>query len=179
MERSFVCNYDDGTTEEYRLTGKEIAVMHFEGEVDITDPCYAKDVWCRLKVALDAADYHCVAWEFEEGEWNTRVGIISLVRADAKDDFFKESDCFEIEELGEIGVDAGLAGFFMNKPDYSETEWLSFCERFFGTRENPKDGNAWVYEHGFFSSTGYGDGMYPVFAYKDGATVKALEILFL
>lgn len=171
MERTFVCNYDDGSEEKYLLTGKEIAVMHFEGDVDITDPCYAKDVWCRMKVAVEAGEYHCVAWEFDAGDWGTRVGIISLMREDDPD------AVFEVVELGEIGVDTGLAGFFMNKPDYSETEWASFCDRFFGTSESPKVGNAWIYEYGFFASTGYGDGGYPVYAYKKDGKICGLEII--
>lgn len=173
MEREFTCNYEDGTTEQYHLTGKEIAVMHFEGEVDITDPRYDKDVWCRMKVTVEPGEYHCVAWEFDGGSWGTRVGIISIMRDDDKETIF------EVEEIGDIGVDAGLAGFFMNKPDYSETEWHSFCERFFGTREKPKNGNAWVCEYGFFSSTGYGDGVYPVYAYKKDGKIWGLEIVCL
>lgn len=26
---------------------KQIGVMDFHGSVDITDPCYEKEVWCR------------------------------------------------------------------------------------------------------------------------------------
>lgn len=26
----------------------KIGVMDFHGSVDITDPCYNKDVWCRI-----------------------------------------------------------------------------------------------------------------------------------
>lgn len=26
----------------------KIGVMDFHGSVDITDPCYDKDVWCRM-----------------------------------------------------------------------------------------------------------------------------------
>lgn len=172
MERSFVCNYDDGTTEEYRLTGKEIAVMHFEGEVVVSDPGYTKDAFCRINVTVEPGEYHCVAWEFDGGAWGTRVGIISLMREDDK------NTIFEVEELGVITVDTGLAGFFMGELDYSETEWNSFCDRFFGTDENPKDGNAWAYEYGFFSSTGYGDGMYSVYAYKKDGKIWGLEIVF-
>lgn len=27
---------------------KQIGVMDFHGSVDITDPCYEKEVWCRM-----------------------------------------------------------------------------------------------------------------------------------
>jgi hypothetical protein len=74
--------------------------------------------------------------------------------------------------IGIIGVDAGLAGFFMNKPDYNDEEWDAFCESI-------HDGDAWIKDEGFFSSSGYGDGGYPVYAYKVDNEIVALEIRFL
>lgn len=70
-----------------------------------------------------------------------------------------------------IGVDAGMAGFSHNKPDYSDDEWHGFCER-------TSSGDAWMTEDGFYSSSGYGDGEYGVFAYKHNGEITALEIRF-
>lgn len=55
-----------------------------------------------------------------------------------------------MEKIGSIGVDAGLAGFFHNKPDYSDEAWSKFCDRI-------RHGDAWLTEDGFYSSSGYGD----------------------
>lgn len=78
----------------------------------------------------------------------------------------------DMEEIGSIGVDAGLAGFFHNKPDYSDEEWGRFCDRV-------HNGDAWLTEDGFYSSSGYGDGCYGVYAYKQDGAITALELRFL
>ena len=76
-----------------------------------------------------------------------------------------------MEEIGSIGVDAGLAGFFMNKPDYTDEQWTEFCESI-------REGDAWIKDEGFFSSSGNGDGCYGVYAYKQNGEITALEIRF-
>jgi hypothetical protein len=78
----------------------------------------------------------------------------------------------DMEEIGSIGVDAGLAGFFHNKPDYDDDTWSTFCERV-------RDGDVWLIDGGFYSSTGYGDGCYGVFSHKQDGEIVALEIRFL
>ena len=77
-----------------------------------------------------------------------------------------------MEEIGSIGVDAGLAGFFHNKPDYIDEEWGRFCDRV-------RNGDTWLIEDGFYSSSGYGDGCYGVYAYKQDGAITALELRFL
>lgn len=78
----------------------------------------------------------------------------------------------EMKEIGSIGVDAGLAGFFHNKPDYTDDEWTAFCDRV-------RHGDAWLIKDGFYSSSGYGDGCYGVYAYEQGGEITAIEIRFL
>lgn len=72
-------------------------------------------------------------------------------------------------------MDAGLAGFFNDKKDYNDDEWDKFCEQL-----RDPDKNVWEIENGFFSSSGYGDGDYNVYAYKTavGETV-GLQIRFI
>ena len=42
---------------------KKIGVMDFHGSVDITDPCYDKDVWCRMNdVKISDGEYTCNVW---------------------------------------------------------------------------------------------------------------------
>ena len=83
-----------------------------------------------------------------------------------------EEDAAYMEKIGSIGVDAGLAGFFHNKPDYSDEAWSKFCDRI-------RHGDAWLTEDGFYSSSGYGDGCYGVYAYKQDGEITALEVRFL
>ena len=153
---------------------KMFGVKNFHGSVDITDPCYNRDVWCRMNdVKIKEGDYTCIAWfqtdKFEyEGKSFTdeRVAIIGIYR----DGYIPHQKA--MQEIGEIGVDAGMAGFFHNKPDYDDKEWGIFCRQ-------TSQGDVWLMEDGFCSSSGYGDGCYGVYAYKRDGEITALEIRFL
>lgn len=153
---------------------KLIGRRDFHGSVDITDPCYDRDVWCRMDdVKIKEGTYDCVIWRQTlkgdvDGEpyVERRVGIIGIYLNGAI------PPQKSMVEIGSIGVDAGLAGFFHNKPDYSDEEWSALCDHI-------RKGDAWLTEDGFFSYTGYGDGGYPVFASKVHGEITALEVRFL
>lgn len=152
---------------------KKIGVKNFYGSVDITDPCYSRDVWCRMNdVKIRAGDYSCVVWyHTDRGESDGKpyshkvVGIIGIYL----DGIIPQQK--DMKEIGSIGVDAGLAGFFHNKPDYSDDAWSKFCDRI-------SHGDAWLIEDGFYSYSGYGDGCYGVYAQKTDGEITALEIRF-
>ena len=151
----------------------KIGTKHFEGTVDITDPCYSKGTWCRMTAEVKAGEYDCRIWRhatkgvYNGREYNdVRVGKIGIYR----DGIIPNTKL--MKHIGSIGVDAGLAGFFMNKPDYNDEEWDAFCESIRG-------GDSWIKDEGFFSNSGYGDGFYPVHAYKIDNEIVALEIRFL
>ena len=156
-----------------RLIPQVIGTKHFEGTIDITDPCYDKDVWCRMNAVVKPGDYECRIWKQNESykdgkgeihKWQT-VRIIGIYL----DGNIPAAGSGET--IGSIGVDAGLAGFFMNKPDYNDEQWNDFCESI-------EKGHAWIKDEGFFSSSGDGDGSYDVVAYKKNEEIVALEILF-
>jgi hypothetical protein len=151
----------------------KIGTKHFEGIVDITDPCYSKGTWCRMTAEVKAGEYACNIWRHTEKYWfqgaqhdDVRVGKIGIYR----DGIVPNVKL--MQPIGSIGVDAGLAGFFMNKPDYNDEEWDEFCASIY-------KGDSWIKDEGFFSSSGYGDGHYPVYAYKIDNEIVALEIRFL
>lgn len=77
------------------------------------------------------------------------------------------------ECIGSIGIDAGIAGFYQDKPNYSEEEWYDFCE---AIKTNNFD--YLINEHGFCTSSGYGDGSYDVYAYRCKEGIYCLEIVF-
>lgn len=150
---------------------KKIIGWHdFNGSVDITDPCYDKDIWCRKNdVKISEGKYQCVTWIYRKrGKHpDRRVSIIGIYLSG----YIPSQN--DMEYIGEIGVDAGLAGFFNNKPDYTDAEWSKFCDKLC-------DGDAWLTEEGFWSSSGYGDGCYPVYAAKNQqGVINALEIRFI
>lgn len=145
-----------------------VGTKRFGGVIDITDPCYDKDVWCRMNnVEIVSGKYDCIIWEKDEGEWGMRVAIIGIYLNGVVP--LQKT----MEYIGEICVDAGLAGFFENKPDYSDEEWQDFCDAI-------GYDNAHIYPEGFCSSSGFGDGEYEVFAFKnDDGKIAALEIHFM
>lgn len=150
-----------------------IGTKYFEGTVDITDPCYDKDVWCRMTAEVKPGEYECRICRRAEKvtyggkEYNdVRVAKIGIYR----DGIVPNVKL--MKQIGEIGVDAGLAGFFMNKPDYNDEEWGDFCDSI-------RKGDAWIKDEGFFSHSGYGDGCYGVYAYKVNNEITALEIRFI
>lgn len=133
---------------------KHIGRFTLGNKVDITDPCYDKDVWCRMTVECQPGEYTGIANVIDEGDWGERVAQLFIFKDGIEtDDFVK---------IGEIGVDAGLAGFFNNKQDFSDEEWYELCDK---TRE----GEAWQMYDGIFCQSGYGDGSYDVYANKDGS----------
>ena len=148
---------------------KLLGTRHFGERVDVTDPCYDKDVWCRTTVTILPGEYTGYIWR----EWKTfRNGTR-----------FAEPHCLGIyrggiippqkkrELIGTIGVDAGMFGFFENKPDYGEAEWQKICQR--ALSKNP----SWLHRDGFITLTADGDGAYPLYGYKDDAgNIVALEL---
>lgn len=135
--------------------------------VDVTDPCYDRDVWCRMNdVEVCPGEYECVVVTSDEGEFGTRVAKIGIYLDGAVPD---ESD---MHYLDSIGVDSGLAGFFERKEDYSTDEWCAFCDAF-GRKK------AMQLHNGFCSESGYGDGGYNVYMHATDGGIDALEIRFI
>lgn len=150
-----------------------IGKKFFNGLVDITDPCYDKDVWCRINTTVKSGIYDCVVWrqpeKYEYAGIEHKYQIVGIVGIYLDGIIPLQKD---MREIGSIGVDAGLAGFFMNKPDYTDKQWQEFCDSI-------RQGDAWINNGGFFSSSGNGDGCYEVYAYKKNGEIVALEIRFV
>ncbi len=146
-----------------RLTKKKYGWYDFEGLVDITDPCYDRDVWCRINdVKVKESSFECVAWVGEDKRV-MRMGIYWMGYVPPQK---------EMELFGEIGVDSGMAGFFHNKRDYTKEEWAEFCD-LASTYETD------TFEEGFYSETAFGDGCYNVLCHKDNnGEIDSLEIEF-
>lgn len=157
---------------DYVLKRVVVGEYVFDSETDITDPCYDRDVWCRMNnVPTVPGKYTCIAYILDTGDWGNRVAMMRIEH---------ESVC-GVEDIiadevlvGEIGVDAGLAGFFNKKPDYPDDEWVKFCDdlgKEYPTRK--------IVQDGFVCSSGYGDGGYPVYGHKNGNSYDTLEIVFI
>lgn len=152
------------------------SVIFENNHISATDPCYDKDVWCKIDdVKIKPGAYMCATYIDLETE---RVSILQIKR---KGSVRVPGDDAEWVLCGEIGVDAGIAGFFENKPDYSDDEWDAFCDYI------NNEQSAWISQsdnfgrcNGFFSSSGYGDGMYDVYGIKNAkGEFVCLEIRFV
>lgn len=130
--------------------------------IDITDPCYDSDVWCRMNnMPIEEGEYEVLIRTNDLG----RVLSITLIAEDMDEDDVNIQEVYK----GNIGVDAGLAGFFENKPDYPHKDWHKVCdyigEQDFGFAENDSPFKC----NGVWCCSGWGDGEYPVtqLIYKD------------
>lgn len=156
-------------------------MKYIEGEIvfntdtlDVTDPCYDKDVWCRMTVPIAPGKFNYRAELVDY--WGERVSALRIVSADI--------DCIPNRGrvIGNIGVDAGLAGFFDHKPDYDDDKWAEICE-FINHDENcyEVDEKTPLGCVGVFSSSGIGDGGYNVYellddnGYRCGYEIEFLE----
>lgn len=81
-----------------------------------------------------------------------------------------------MELVGNFGVDAGLGwigdpqNFLSDKPKNFD-EWSNFCDELFQREDELGQAFTWtdnkLGDIGFISSSGYGDGFYPVYAERD------------
>lgn len=150
------------------------AAHEIDGTIQITDPCYDEGTWCRMSLDVKPGKWIFEAEKSEEG----RIASISMRYAKAKTPSVIETTGEIIGEMiGEIEVDAGLAGFFTDKPDFSDEEWYEFCDKL---------GRAQCWEayfdgkFGFFSSSGWGDGSYPVVVSRDrNDDIISVSVLFM
>lgn len=140
-----------------------VGKIELGNKVDITDPCYDKGTWCRMTVDCEPGEYKGYVEKVDEGKLGISIASVSIFKGD------KIWSIEEMECIGSIGVDAGLAGFFNNKPDFNDVEWSNFCDQI-------RNGSEWNLYNGIFSSSGYGDGTYCVYASKER---NAFTIVFI
>ena len=151
-----------------------VGSMKFGAFVDITDPCYPCDGNCNIvKYPIRSGKYECYI-RYGDGESWKRIAEIAII----KKNYNKYLDNNVWDEIGKVGVDSGLCGFFSDKIDYTHEEWDNFCDRL-EIGEAKK--SWWVnFDNGFFSESGWGDGYYPVYRYVDEAKqTVGLKIVFI
>lgn len=153
-----------------------VGTMELGNKLQITDPCYEKGTWCMLTTVCEPGTYHGYVeignYKYDEDD-DFRVAAISIYKDDKQVSF---DDMFAI---GEIGVDAGLAGFFNNKPDFPGDKWIEFLVKagvFKNKDEYDYGRNHYAVEYGLFSESGFGDGFYDVFTNEERT---AFQIVFI
>jgi len=158
---------------------KNLGILNLtSGKLMATDPCYNNDVWCKKELtSVKPGEWEVAVEILDEGEWGKRISKLSIKHINSTVDFNK------IEDNGSIGVDAGLAGFFENKPNYDDNAWSDICDYLFklGSRtmlittpDSPFKCN------GVCVSSGYGDGDYALNIIKDSESkIVYAEIIFI
>jgi hypothetical protein len=162
---------------------KNVGKIQFNnGYVDITDPCYDMDTWCRMNhKAIKQGIYNCFIKTGHPISDEGRIAGIAILHESNGD---KWPTCgLKWEHYGIIGVDAGLAGFFEDKPDYEDKNWSAFCNFIYAKPRQSffiVNSNSPCHVNGFFSDSGYGDGEYCVEKHmgNDGE-IDGLRIYFI
>lgn len=143
---------------------KQIVIEN--GLVDVTDPCYDRGEWCSLwDVKVRNGEY-----EVDVDELNELTKSIRMM--------LKGEEIVKVKDIGVVGVDAGLCGFFVKKPTFNNAEWKEIC----GKLKEMDERGEYPYEipTGVFANSGHGDGEYPVRAYYDcNDEIVGLEIVFI
>lgn len=158
-------------TEEDKLIGQ---IDLFDGLVDVTDPCYERDTWCavfdlrvlpgKYNCFIDVANFpyekeHDATGETEVDD-DKRIMSLTILHESYGKDLRAALIDFEPEVEAEVGVDAGLCGFYSHKRDFAEeTEWDNFWKNL--ARYEGRDCDVKV--NGVTVSSGFGDGYYPVY----------------
>lgn len=169
------------------LYGKHVADICFEkGVISATDPCFSEGRYYRVdNIKIIPGDYQINTYTDNNG----RVRILQIVLKDENvikrfnDTYYNINRSWRTIST-DIGVDAGICGFFQCKPNFNDEEWDKFCQDI----RYDSEGNLWAgekpEEKGFFTESGWGDGVYSCHAIRDrvGPNKKygivALELRF-
>ncbi len=160
-------------------------------EVYVTDPCYSDPTWCQLKFD-NVLPGKWVTWMiYDELQGTNRNAELHLIH----EDHLKNNNLL-YDWFGDFGVDSGQAGVFDAASyrddaaaDAIKTPKVDFVlpgEFLEGDRWYEKIckftlvGDSWgSYDGGVVSSSGWGDGMYPVYGAEVDGKIVAMNLVFI
>jgi hypothetical protein len=155
------------------------------GKIVCSDPCYTTDTWC-MGIVDNVANGTWVASvdKRDMDDWGERIAVLWI----ANKEQMAKNPKIAWEVLAEEpfaftgGVDSGQFGFF-DFDDYRNDESAKDLKKYeFGADYDREEGDKWyracadltlgseswgVLPKGVVSSSGFGDGSYEVFGYKD------------
>jgi hypothetical protein len=160
--------------------------------VMVSDPCYSLDTWCQTKLDNVLPGLYNVEVErHDEGTgWGVRVSSITVIHKD-----YEDTD--DWEQHSECGVDSGQCGVFCMTSYRNDEMSVGITTP---TLDNPfvipfrEDGDKWyekichftlcepqwgMYDTGVVSSSGIGDGQYPLDVMMDGDKIVGMRITYL
>jgi hypothetical protein len=159
--------------------------------VMVSDPCYSLDTWCQTKLSnVLPGKYNVETDNADLGAWGNRISSITAIHENYRDNhtWMQHSDC---------GVDSGQCGIFcmtsyrndqiaegITTPPLSSPFVIPFNQEgdvWYNKMCNfTLGGEGWgLYDTGVVSSSGIGDGMYPLEVMMDGDKVVGIKVVFL
>jgi hypothetical protein len=159
--------------------------------VMVSDPCYSLDTWCQTKLSnVLPGKYNVETDNADLGGWGNRISSITAIHENYSDNhtWIQHSDC---------GVDSGQCGIFcmtsyrndqiaegITAPPLSSPFVIPFNQEgdvWYNKMCNfTLGGEGWgLYDTGVVSSSGIGDGMYPLEVMMDGDKVVGIKVVFL
>lgn len=165
--------------------------IKLDGDVIIGDPCYFNrniDGIDNVITKVKPGWYEAFFYEVDYGKsGGSREMALEIFFKDMPE---KEKDylCFD-DEIGRVPVDAGMVcvfdfGYIENnmrntKGEYSEDWYEKMCNITLRSCNGEEGYDCDTYEdRGVVTSSGWGDGYYPVFVARDGDDVVGVRVLF-
>ena len=164
--------------------------------VMVSDPCYSPDTWCQTKLDnVLPGLYNVEVDRHDEGTgWGIRVSGITILHESITDDGIS----LEWEDHSECGVDSGQCGIFCmtgyRNDELSVGITTPPLDNPFVLPYNDKGGDMWyekmcqftlgkeqfgLYDTGVVSSSGIGDGLYPMDVMMDGDKIVGIRLEYL
>jgi len=163
--------------------------------VMVSDPCYTPDTWCQTKLDnVLPGIYNVEVEKSDEGDWGTRVSGITILHESITDDGVS----LEWEDHSECGVDSGQCGIFCmtsyRNDELSESITTPDVNFNLGDYRKDDGGEKWyekmcrftlsenqwgLYDTGVVSSSGIGDGLYPLEIMMDKEKIVGMRITYL
>jgi len=158
--------------------------------VMVSDPCYSLDTWCQTKLnGVLPGKYNVDVQKSDEGDWGTRVSSITIIHEN-----YEDTD--DWEQHSECGVDSGQCGIFCMTSYRNDelSEGITSPETDFVLPYNDNEGDKWyekmcmftlskdqfgLYDTGVVSSSGLGDGQYPLDVMMDGDKIVGMRLEYL
>ena len=162
------------------------------GVMVCSDPCYSIDppTWCQGIINnVKNGTWVANVEKSDEGDWGERIARLRVEHINAKRTYLTT----QVDMDG--GVDSGQFGFF-DKDFYRNDEAAKDLKKYeFSPDYDREEGDSWyraccdltlakeswgVLPNGVVSSSGFGDGSYPVFGEKDeNGEWIAFEVIFI
>ena len=158
-----------------------------DGLVDITDPSYDKcDKYSIWGKQVKPGDYKCYVdvvnfpYNDENGKKHNSYAImrVAIIHKKQPPYVYNVLNSKEWKEVGKVGVDAGLCGFYNHKPDLDEEKWTEFWQSLSKLKKFPLIDCDCSKLNGVTVNSGFGDGYYTVKQFENDGEIIGLDISF-